>query len=52
MMNELEKVMAQEMDELMNEVANDDYFPDDDTLEEMAQQFEYERMAEMGLALW
>lgn len=52
MMNELEKVMAQELDGLMDEVANDEWLPDDDTLDEMAQQFEYERMAEMGLALW
>jgi len=51
MMNELEK-MAQDWEELMDEVANDDYFLDDDALDEMAQQFEYERMAEMGLALW
>lgn len=51
MMNELEK-MAQDWEELMDEVANDEWLPDDDTLDEMAQQFEYERMAEMGLALW
>lgn len=52
MMNELEKVMAQELDGLMDEVATDEWMPDDATLEEMAEQAEYERMAETGLALW